>query len=74
MSFKVFLKSYRAILLITLSCFFVILAGLFFVGIHFNNEIIQLTSQSNKIYQHPFLVNAAAHEASLASMCLFLPN
>jgi len=66
--FKVFLQPYRAILLITLSGLLVILAGLTFVGIHFNSEISQLTSQTNKIYQHPFLVNAAAHEASLASV------
>ncbi|MEZ9369331.1 putative bifunctional diguanylate cyclase/phosphodiesterase [Shewanella sp. 10N.286.51.B2] len=60
MSLGQFLRPYTKLLLITLSGYTFVFAGLLSFAFQLNNEIHDFTSQTNKIYQHPFQVNAAA--------------
>ncbi|WP_139326920.1 hypothetical protein [Shewanella sp. UCD-KL21] len=60
MSLGQFLRPYAKLLLITLSGYTFVFAGLLLLAFQLNNEIHDFTSQTNKLYQHPFQVNAAA--------------
>ena len=63
MSFKKSFKSYTKLLLIILSGYTFILAGLWVLAVQLSNEIERFTSHTNKLYQHPFQVNSAAQIA-----------
>lgn len=56
-------KSYTKLLLIILSSYTFILLGLLVLALQLSNEIKNFTSQTNKLYQHPFQVNSAARSA-----------
>ena len=60
MSLITLFRSYIQLLLITLSGYTVILVGLLVLAVQLSNEIDDFTSQTNKLYQHPFQVNSAA--------------
>ncbi|GGI87597.1 putative bifunctional diguanylate cyclase/phosphodiesterase [Shewanella gelidii] len=55
-----FFKPYAGVLLTTLSGYSVILVGLLVFALQLSQEIDDFTAQTNKLYQHPFQVNAAA--------------
>lgn len=63
MLFQVFIKPYLKILLIIIFGYIIILLGLFVFALQLNEEIDDFTLQTNKLYQHPFQVNAAARIA-----------